>query len=353
MDARIQLLLDKLTNCKLDGILISTQTNAAYLSRFKAQDSYLLISRHKNYFITDFRYTCEAKTNISNFKIFQYKNLFQDIADLAIKLKIRRLGFESKDLNFAEYSRLKDCLPAKIKLIDTFNIIEDIRKIKDAQELKFIRQAIEITNKTFQHLKKFIKPGLTELQIAAETEHFIRHNGAQTSAFDIIIASGPNSSYPHALVTNRKIKKGELVLLDIGVQINGYKSDLTRVFFLDKINSFQRRIFEIVKEAQAKAFEVIKPGALICEVDAASHNFIKKCGYGRYFGHSLGHGVGLDIHEEPSVSSKNKSIAQEGMVFTIEPGIYIPNKFGIRLEDMIYVTKEGVEVLSGAVNKSI
>ena len=285
--------------------------------------------------------------------MLQYKNLFRDIADLAKKHKIRRLGFESKDLNFAEYSRLKDCLPAKVKLIDTFDIVEDIRKIKDAQELKCIAQGIEITNMTFRHLKKYIKPGLSELQIAAEVEHFIRHNGAQMSAFDIIIASGPNSSYPHASVTNRLVKKGEPLLLDIGVEINGYKSDLTRVFFLDKINSFQRRIFEIVKEAQAKAFEVIKPGVLIREVDAASRNFIAKRGYGRFFGHSLGHGVGLDIHEEPSISSRNNSIAREGMVFTVEPGIYIPNKFGIRLEDMVYVTKEGVEVLSGAVDKSI
>ena len=273
---------------------------------------------------------------------------------MAKRLKVRKLGFEAKDLNFAEYSKIRSYLGPKTKLKDTFNIVETLRLIKDPQEIGFIRQAIKITAKTFEFIQKSLKPGVKELEIAAEIEHFIRYQGAKMSAFNILIASGPNSSLPHALISSRKIKSGEPILIDIGVDINGYKSDLTRVFFLDKIPNIQRRIYEIIQEAQAKAIAAVKPGRIISAIDSAGRKHIEEQGFGRYFGHSLGHGVGLEVHEEPSISSKNKAQhLEEGMVFTVEPGIYLPGRFGIRLEDMVLVTKKGSEVLSGAVNKSI
>ena len=347
-------LAEKLKASSLDGFLVSKEANVTYLCGYISRDSYLLVSPKETFFITDFRYTQEAEKNIKGVTVFQYANLFKDIATLAKKLKIRRLGFEAKDLCYAQYSRIKESLSSKIKFIDTFNIVESLRQTKTPQELKFIKQAIAITGSTFNFIKNLLQPGQKELEIAAEIERFIRYQGAKMSAFNIMIASGPNSSLPHSPMSERKIRASEPVLIDIGVDINGYKSDLTRVFFLDTISPIHRRLHQIVREAQDKAIANIHPGRRLSEIDAAAREIICGYGYGKYFGHSLGHGIGLEVHEEPSVSSRNKSqILEEGMVFTVEPGIYLPGKFGIRLEDMILVTRKGCEVLSGSINKSI
>lgn len=354
MPSRVPRLLGKLRSNSLDALLVSKEANVSYLCGYPCRDSYLLIHPKKTIFITDFRYTEEARKHIPGVTVFQYDNLFKDTAALARKLKIRRLGFEAKDLNFAEYSKIRSYLGTNIKFKDTFNIVETLRLVKDHQEIALIRQAIKITAQTFEFIQKFLKPGVKELEVAAEIEHFIRYQGAKMSAFNILIASGPNSCLPHALVSSRRIKPREPILIDIGVDINGYKSDLTRVFFLDKIPNVQRRIYGIIQEAQDKAIAAIKPKTAIADIDSAGRKHIEDQGFGRYFGHSLGHGIGLEVHEEPSISSKNKvQRLEEGMVFTIEPGIYLPGKFGIRLEDMVLVTKKGAEVLSGAVNKSI
>ncbi len=353
MPSRIPALLEKLRLSSLDGFLVSKEANVSYICSYNIRDSYLLVSNKETCFITDFRYTEEARKNIKGARIVEYKNLFKDIAWLVKKYKIRRLGFEAKDLNFAEYTKIKEYLVPKVKLIDTFNVIETMRQVKSPEELTHIREAIKITASAFDFLKNCIKQGQSELGIAAEFERFIRYHGARMSAFNIIAASGPNSSFPHAGVTERKFVKGDSVLIDIGVEVNGYKSDLTRAFFLDRISPIQRKIYKIIQGAQDKAIEAIRPKVALCKIDHAARSYIAKHGYARFFGHSVGHGVGLEVHEEPSISSKNTSFAQEGMVFTIEPGIYLPNKFGLRLEDMVLVTKKGVEVLSGAIDKSI
>lgn len=353
MLTRLPAILEKLSLSSLDGFLVSKETNVSYLCGYTIRDSYLLVTRKQVCLITDFRYTQEARDNIKAVKVFQYKNLFKDIARLAKKNKIRRLGFEAMDLNFAEYTKIKEELGPKIKLVATFNIVETMRQIKTPEELTSLREAIRITASAFTFLKKHIRLGESELGIAAEFECFIRRQGAKTSAFNIIAASGPNSSFPHAGISTRKFLPGDSLLIDIGVEVHGYKSDLTRVFFLDKISSIQRKIYTIIQGAQRKAIEMVKPEAALCKIDFAARGYIAKYGYGKFFGHSVGHGVGLEVHEEPSVSAHNKSLAQEGMVFTIEPGIYLPGKFGIRLEDMVLVTKKGSEVLSGAIDKSI
>ena len=300
-------LLEKLRNNSVDALLVSKEANVSYLCDYPCRDSYLLVHPRETFFITDFRYTEEAKKNIPGVSVFQYDNLFKDTAALARKLKVRKLGFEAKDLNFAEYSKIKSYLGPKAKLKDTFNIVETLRQIKGDQEINLIRQAIKITAQTFEFIRKFLKPGVKELEIAAEIERFIRYQGAKMSAFNILIASGPNSSLPHALISSRKIRPGEPILIDIGVDINGYKSDLTRVFFLDKIPTIQRRIYGIIQEAQGLAIAAVKPGRIIADIDSAGRKHIEEQGFGRYFGHSLGHGIGLEVHEEPSISSKNKA----------------------------------------------
>jgi Xaa-Pro aminopeptidase len=352
MNPRLNSFLEKIESSSLDGFLVSEEANVSYLCRYLSHDSYLLVSRKKIYFITDFRYIEEAQKNIRDAEVIKYRNLFKDIAGLAKRLKVRRLGFEAKDLCFAEHTKIKTHLGPKIKLIDTFNLIETLRQIKTSEELQDIRKAVDISAGAFRFIKGLLKPGETELRIVGELERFIRYSGSK-SAFAAIVASGCSSSLPHAPISQKRLKTGEPVLIDMGVEVNGYKSDLTRVFFLGKIIKLQQRIYKIIKDAQGKAIEAVRPGVKISQIDRAARSYIEKCGYGKYFGHSLGHGVGLEVHEEPSISAKNHLPLKEGMVFTIEPGIYLPQKFGIRLEDMVLVTQRGCEVLSGAVNKSI
>ena len=351
--SRLNSFREKLKNSSLDGFLVSQEANVSYLSRFRAHDSYLLVSKSKVYFITDFRYLEEARKSLKGIDVFQYKNLFKDISALVRELKIKRLGFEARGLTYAEYAKIKDGLGEKTKFLDTFNIVESLRQIKSRDELKEIRAAVDITVSAFRFIKGYIRPGLTEPEIAGELERFIRQRGAEASSFKIIVSSGANSCFPHAGITKRRLGKNDMVLVDMGAEINGYKSDLTRVFFLGKITSIQRKVYQIVREAQAKAMEAIRPGVAINVVDDIARAHIAGFGYGSFFGHSLGHGIGLEVHEEPSISNKNKAIIKEGMVFTVEPGVYLPGKFGIRIEDMVVVTKKGFEVLSGVLDKSI
>lgn len=353
MPSRLGRLLDKLEAASLDGLLVSQEANVSYLTYYNISDSYLLVGPGKTYFITDFRYLEEAKRNIHGVQVFKYNNLFKDIVWLARKLKVRRLGFEAKDLNVAEYTAIKENAGPKIKLIDTFDFIESLRQSKEPQEVNYIKKAIEITALAFKFLPGYLKAGLSELEIAGELESFVRSQGAMRSAFNIIVASGAHSSFPHASPSNRRLKTDDSLIVDMGVELAGYKSDLTRVFFLDKIQAIKRKLYQIIIGAQEKAIGVVKAGAQISKIDFAARSYIGSFGYGKYFGHSLGHGLGLEVHEEPSICAKNKSLAKEGMIFTIEPGIYLPGRFGLRVEDIVLVTRKGVEVLSGAIDKSI
>mgnify|MGYP001586179161 FL=1 len=351
--SRLNSFREKLKNSSLDGFLVSQEANVSYLSRFSAHDSYLLFSKSKVYFITDFRYLEEARKSLKNIEVFQYKNLFKDVSALVKELKIKRLGFEARGLTYAEYAKIKDGLGEKTKFLDTFNIVESLRQIKSRDELKKIRAAVDIAVSAFRFIKGYLRPGLTEPEVAGELERFIRQKGAEAGSFKIIVSSGTNSCFPHAGITKRRLCKNDMVLVDMGAEINGYKSDLTRVFFLGKITAIQRKVYQIVREAQVKAIEAIRPGVAISVVDDIARAHIAGFGYGSFFGHSLGHGIGLEVHEEPSISNKNNAIIREGMVFTVEPGVYLPGKFGIRIEDMVLVTKKGFEVLSGVLDKSI
>ena len=337
----------------LDGFIVSSSPNTTYLTQFPNSDAYLLAAASGLTYFTDSRYTREAQKRLKG--IAQIKDIkgsaFKAIAESCTDLGLKRIGFEERHLPYAEYKRIKKGLYPGAYLIPTHGIIEELRQVKSAQEIAKIRKALEITALAIEFIKDFIRPGVKELEIAAELERFIRYQGAMGSAFDIIVAFGDNSCHPHHLPTTRKLTPNELVLIDVGVDYLGYKSDLTRVFFLGKINSLARRIYEIVLKAQAMAIKKIKPGARASLVDAASRKYIAAKGYGKYFVHSLGHGVGINIHEEPSISSKSEDILKEGMVFTIEPGVYLPGKFGIRIEDMVLVTKKRCEVLSGSINK--
>jgi len=351
MDIRIKRALEILDDRRLDALLVSLAENITYLTRIKSRDAYLLVSRKENIYITDSRYTEEAKAKVQGCCVRKIEGtFFETIADAIKGIGAKTVAFEERYLPFAEYKKIKESLGEEIVFSPAHSIIEELRQIKTQEELKLIKQAAKITLLALDFIRDFIAPGKSELEIAGELERFIRYKDASYSAFEIIVASGPNSSYPHHLTSTRKIKADESVLIDLGVEFCGYKSDLTRVFFLGKIKGLEQKIYSIVQEAQAKAIQRIKPAVPINHIDQAARKFISQKGYGDYFVHNSGHGIGLQVHEAPHISKKEKSLLEEGMVFTVEPGIYLPSKFGVRIEDMVVVTEKGVELISGASN---
>ncbi len=353
MASRINNLFVKLNQENLDGLVVSSQPNITYLTRFISRDAYLLVSQKENIYFTDSRYIEAAKFCLKGAVVIKKINgsVFKIIADACRNLRLKRVGFEERDLPYAEYKKIKEDLGRFIRLVPTHNLVEELRQIKAKTELEKIKKATQITIKALEFIKNFISAGKKEIEIAAELQRFIRYNGASGSAFEIIVASGPNSSFPHHLASQRKIKNNEPVLVDIGIDYLGYKSDLTRVFFLGKINTLARSIYDIVSKAKELAITHVKPGVCVSKIDALARQYITKRGYGGFFGHNLGHGIGLEVHELPPISGGEDNQLKAGMVFTIEPAIYLPNKFGIRLEDMVLVTPKGCEVISGALHK--
>jgi len=353
MNSRLVKLYAKLNQVNLDGLLLNSPANISYLTKYLSRDSYLLVSKKGNFYFTDSRYTQEAKNNLRGAaKIENVGNSFyKSLACVCAKLNLKRIGFEERNLSYADFHSIQAQLGPRLNLVPTFGLIESLREIKDAEELGKIIKAAEITIQALKFIKNYLRPGKKEIEIAAELERFIRYAGGQRTAFNIIVAAGPNSSYPHHITSQRVIRNNESVLIDIGTDYFGYKSDLTRVFFLGKISALARRVYDTVYRANKLAIVKVKPGIPIQEIDASGRRPIAKAGWGKFFSHSLGHGIGLETHEAPRIRGREKGKIKTGMVFTIEPAIYLPGKFGIRIEDMVLVTKNGCEVLSGSLDK--
>ncbi len=341
----------------IDALLINSSPNISYLTNYISRDSYLLAAKKENIYFTDSRYTQEAKLKLNkNFIIEEiginnYKSFSTILYDTCLRLNIKKLGFEAKHISFARYQKLRKDIKKPVSLVPTVDIIEAIRQIKNKDETKKIKHAADITINAFNYIKRFVAPGIKEIEIARRLENYIRQNGASKASFDIIAASGPNTSFPHHLTSDRKIRKNEPVLIDLGVCYDGYKSDLTRVYFSGKMTPLMAKVYRVLLNAQEKAIKEIKPSVEISHIDLTARQYITDEGFGGFFNHSLGHGIGLEIHELPHISPKQNSELKEGMVFTVEPGIYLPGKFGIRLEDMVLVTRKGAGVLSGSLNK--
>ena len=337
----------------IDAFFVSKPENVRYLSGYNGDDAYLLFARSGKFFITDSRYYLQAKKDVKGFRIIIAKGpVSQLLAEISAKSKVRQAAFEAGQLPYAAYKRIAGKLEERgIEFLPLEGAIDGMRQVKDASEIAFIRDSIAILENAVLYFESILKPGLSENDLASKTEYFIRAASGEWASFEIIVASGPNSAFPHARPGDRIIRPNDMVLLDLGVSYEGYKSDLTRVFFLGKINKKQKRIYGIVKEAQRRSIKAIKPGAKISEIDRIARGFINAKGFGGRFGHALGHGIGLEVHEGPSVSSRNHTEIKPGMVFTIEPAIYLPNWGGIRIEDMVLVTKKGCEVLTDDIDK--
>ena len=349
MSARLGTLKKVLRQHKLEALLVTKEVNISYLTEHPSADSWLLVTKDKTICFTDARYTSELRKSLRNVVVHEYmRSLVADLLIVAQKLGLRQIGIDERQISHALYQSL--IKQAKgVKFVSADGFVEDLRAIKDKNELQNVRKALAHHNLALQYLKRIIKPGCSEREIFKKLENFVRDRDV-TFSFPSIIASGPNSSYPHAHITDRRFKTNDLVLVDIGIEVKGYKSDLTRIFFLGKIPELVFRINHEVAISQQRAIAKIKAGIKTAEIDQEARNYLKSRNLDQYFSHSLGHGVGLEIHEQPRLSVKDPTTLREGMIITVEPGVYFPHKFGIRLEEMVYVKKNGCEVLSGNIN---
>jgi len=330
----------------LDGILLTQLENIRYLCGFTGSDGALVLTRREVFFLTDSRYWTQADEEVKGCRIIHYKKKLDGIAALLSDLKLTRVGIEGLSLPVSSFQFLLKKMGNAMEFIALEEEMKNIRAVKDAQELSLIRSAIALSTKSFSHLMEFLREGSIEKEMALEMEFFVKRNGAESIGFDIIIASGPRSALPHGRASHKKIEKGDFILLDFGLRLQGYHSDQTRTLVCGQPTSEQQKVYRIVKEAHDQAIEAIRPGLPFCDIDKVARDHIEKQGYGEYFGHGLGHGIGLAVHEDPVVNGDNRGLLQEGMVFTVEPGIYIPNWGGVRVEDMVLVTPQGAEVLT-------
>ena len=330
----------------LDGILFTSLENIRYFCGFTGSDGTLILRPTDCFFLTDSRYWTQADDEVRGSKIVHYKKKIEGIASLLLELGCKNVGFESASLTLSFHRALIEKLGEQVKLLPLEEELKNLRAIKDSEELALIRKAIDIGSRSFQHAMGMAKQGVVEREIALEMEFFMKRNGAEVIGFDIIVASGRRSALPHGKASDKQIEKGDLVLFDYGTRFQGYHSDETCTVACGHPSAEQKKIYQIVKDAHDKAIEAVRPGITFSEVDAVARDHIRNCGYGDSFGHGLGHGVGLAVHEDPAVNADNKGLVEEGMIFTIEPGIYIPERGGVRIEDMVRVTSNGAEMLT-------
>lgn len=329
MNKRIDKLIKSLSDDEC--VFVSSYPNIFYYSGFKSEDAYLLISRRELIIITDSRYTVQAKEQCPDFKIC---DISKGIEKAFENLTENTVLYEEKNVSVGFYINLKQKCTNKT-FIPGSDKISSLRRIKDKNEIKAICEAEKLGDLAFEHILKVIKPGMTEIGVASEIEYFFRKNGASKLSFDTIAASGYRTSMPHGVASKKEIKNGEFLTLDFGCVLDGYCSDMTRTVAIGYIEEHEKEIYNLVLKAQNKALKNMRIGMKCSDIDAIARKVISDAGYGENFGHSLGHSVGIEIHEAPNFSSKSQDVFQNGNVITVEPGIYIDNRFGVRIEDIV------------------
>jgi len=349
---RLQKLRTSIAEKGLDALLLSQTENLRYLSGFTGSSGWLLISGQNTILATDFRYVEQAKGESPDFEIIQTKQELRDwLPGLVSDLGWHKLGFEANFISYDSSHKLSEAIETKqvnLKLVPTTSIVEQLRSIKEPEELKFITKAVELVDAAFEQAKSIIRPGITEKEAAWEIEKFLRQEGSEGMPFEIIVASGPNSALPHAQPTEKIICSDEPVLIDMGARISGYCSDFSRTLFLGETDKSLQGIYNIVLKAQTTAIEGIESGMDASQADQLARSVVEQAGYGDAFGHNLGHGVGLAVHEFPTLGPSSSDSLANGMVFTIEPGIYLAGRGGVRIEDMVVLENGKAEVLSKA-----
>ena len=354
MNQRLAILRQKLAEQDLDAILITRPENRRYLSGFTGSAGVLLISQDQAVLATDFRYYEQVEKQAPDFCLAKITDRFKTVLpEIVHQVGARRVGFEGAHLTVDQHQEWQEVAEAavstsKFELAPTKELVQRIRAVKDDDELGKIKKAIALADEAIAHIVGCIEPGMTEKEAAWELEVFMRTRGAEKLAFDIIVGSGPNGAMPHATVSERAIQAGEPIVIDMGAMVDGYNSDLTRTICAGRPDDKFREIYDIVLEAQLTAEQNIRPGMQGKQADAIARQVIEEAGYGENYGHGLGHGVGLAVHEKPGVGRLSEDVLEPGMVFTVEPGIYLPGWGGVRIEDIVVMRENGVEVLTQA-----
>lgn len=333
---------------KAEALLITDPYNMRYISGFRGGEGMLFLTRDRRALITDSRYT-EAASQETDFEVIEENRGHRRTAilrELFSETGAEAAGYEDQSLRCSEFAILRNALPEVKHWIPLGGSADCLRRIKTPEELEYLRRAEAIGDEAFQALLPLLKPGMTELEAAAELEYQMKKRGAEGFSFDTIMASGIHSSMPHAIPSEKKLEAGDFITMDFGCVYRGYCSDMTRTVVLGKADEKQKEIYGIVLRAQKAALELIRAGLPGSRVDREAREIIEKAGYGDCFGHGLGHSVGLYIHEEPRLSPGDDTILEPGMIETVEPGIYVPGFGGVRIEDMVAVTEEGCENLT-------
>lgn len=345
MMLRVEKLRKKMQEENLDSFLITSPYNLRYLTNFTGTTGIAVITLEKAFFITDFRYTEQAAAQAQGFEIIKNVGpIFEEVADLVQKEGLRELAFEETTVSFLEYSILEEIIDAQ--LIPISGMIEELREIKDEEELAIIEKACSIADLAYDHILKMIQPGMTEIEVANQLDFYMRSLGASGVSFETIVASGLRSAMPHGVASKKIIEQGDLITIDFGCYYEGYVSDMTRTFAIGDPGEQLKEIYQIVLESQLAVLEVAKPGVTGKQLDAVARDYITKHGYGEAFGHSTGHGIGLEIHEGPNVSVRAEKQFVPGNIITDEPGIYLPGIGGVRIEDDLLITPDGNRVLT-------
>lgn len=332
----------------LDAILVSDACNMRYLSGFRGGTGYLFLSEKRRVLLTDARYTVQAGGETEDFEIAEVsakRNYETVLKEILGEEQTVTLGFEDLHLIFARARKLQEEL-GDIRWVALGDSLNRLRRVKTPEEQKLLEQAEAIGDLAFCKILEELRPGLTELQVAARLDYYMKEAGASGNSFDTIAASGVHSAMPHAMPSGKKLEKGDFLTMDFGCVYQGYCSDMTRTVVIGKANERQKEIYQIVLEAQEAALEAIRPGMTGAMVDRVARDLIADAGYGEYFGHGLGHSVGLYIHEEPRLSPSCEDVLCEGIIQTVEPGIYLPDFGGVRIEDMVVITAEGCRNLT-------
>ncbi|MBI5562595.1 MAG: aminopeptidase P family protein [Deltaproteobacteria bacterium] len=346
MKKRRALVREEAARRGVDGFLVTDIRNIRYLSGFTGGSAYMLVTAGRDWFLTDSRYGEQARDEVRAASLRIYKKPLEAIAALVSELRLKVVGFESNNLTVDAHGRLRKVLSG-VRLKPVSGFINGIRARKDRFEIEQLRASARLLSLCYETTERMLRPGVVESEVAFEAEAAARDAGAEGLAFDTIMASGWRGALPHGKASDKRVRKGELVVADMGVVFNGYNSDCTRTYCVGRAGAREREVYQVVLDAQRRAIETIRPGVPCSEVDRAARDYIAEAGYGGYFGHGTGHGVGLDIHEQPVVGPASKDALAEGMVITVEPGIYIPGWGGVRIEDMALVTKDGFEILTG------
>jgi Xaa-Pro aminopeptidase len=367
MQSRLRALRALIEAKKLDALVVTSLNNVRYLTGYSGTNGIAVVSRRGAYFLTDFRYKTQAQKEVKNYRIrIAARQLLPELKNLPALRPGARVGFEAVNLSVKVLRTLKKLLP-QVRLVATEGLVESVSVRKDEEEIRKLRRAATIADAAFEHVLKFIKPGVRELDLASEIDYFMKKSGLRVPAlesvppfdshavmpsFETIVASGVRSAMPHGVASAKKIKKGEFVTMDFGGQYQGYSSDLTRTVVVGKATPKQKKIYATVLEAQLAALSNAKGGMKAKDLDKVARDVISSAGYGKNFGHGLGHGLGLLVHDSPAVSPASEATLLPGMVITIEPGIYLQGWGGVRIEDDIVITEGGCRLLTKA-NKEL